>query len=108
MKSRDLIFVFIVLAVIGGLFFLSTKNKARPLSVNPPEHLTAKTREDCLKCHLPETLAELERQHKHPGKWRVESIEGKMSCIFCHAAPQGSQALQTGMFEINQVALSEK
>src|SRR5262245_45413689 len=96
MKSRDLIFVVIVLAVIGGLYFLSTKNKAKTLSPNPPEHLTAKAREDCLKCHLPDTLAELERIHKHPGKWRDERV----SCLFCHLspqAPQGTKPLQTSI-----------
>src|SRR5919108_1832015 len=98
MKSRDLIFVAIVLAVIGGLYFLSTRNKAKPLSLNPPEHLTAKAREDCLKCHLPETLAELERQHKHPGKWRDERV----SCLFCHTAPQGSKGVQMKANRLDQ------
>jgi hypothetical protein len=88
MKSRDMIFIVIVLAVVGGLFFLSTKNKAKPMSATTPEHLTVKAREDCLKCHLPETLAALEQQHKHPGKWRDERV----SCLLCHPAPQGAKA----------------
>jgi hypothetical protein len=88
MKSRDMIFVVIVLAVVGGLYFLSTKNKAMPMSATTPEHLTVKAREDCLKCHLPETLAALEQQHKHPGKWRDERV----SCLLCHPAPQGARA----------------
>ncbi|MBK7599080.1 MAG: hypothetical protein IPJ07_11425 [Acidobacteria bacterium] len=37
-------------------------------------------REDCLKCHLPETMAELERQHKHPGKWK----DARVNCLLCH------------------------
>jgi hypothetical protein len=85
MKSRDLIFIVIVLAVVGGLYFLSTKNKAKPMSATTPEHLTVTAREDCLKCHLPETLAVLEQQHKHPGKWRDERV----SCLLCHPAPRG-------------------
>jgi hypothetical protein len=88
MKSRDMIFIVIVLAVVGGLYFLSTKNKAKPMSATTPEHLTVKAREDCLKCHLPETLAALEQQHKHPGKWRDERV----SCLLCHPAPQGAKA----------------
>src|SRR5262245_23647295 len=108
MKSRDLIFVIIVLAVIGGLYFLSTKNKARALSPNPPEHLTSKAREDCLKCHRPDTLAELERLHKHPGKWRDE----KVSCLFCHHLPwaqQGTKPLQSSIINgMDRVALSEE
>ncbi len=88
MKYRDLIFIVIVLAVVGGLYYLSTKNRAKPLSPNPPEHLTVKAREDCLKCHIPATLAELEQQHKHPGKWR----DARVSCMLCHTAPQGAKA----------------
>ena len=101
MKSRDLIFIVIVLAVVGGLYFLSTKNKAKPLSPTIPEHLTAKAREDCLKCHLPETLAELERQHKHPGKWRDERV----SCLFCHVSAPGSKAMQIQTKDLDQVAV---
>jgi hypothetical protein len=100
MKSRDLIFIVIVLAVVGGLYFLSTKNKAKPLSPNPPEHLTAKTRDDCLKCHSPEFLGELERQHKHPGKWRDERV----SCLFCHVAAPGSKALRMRFPDRDQLA----
>jgi hypothetical protein len=88
MKSRDMIFIVIVLAVVGGLYFLSTKNKAKPMSATTPEHLTVKAREDCLKCHLPETLAALEQVHKHPGKWRDERV----SCLLCHPVPQGARA----------------
>jgi hypothetical protein len=88
MKSRDMIFVVIVLAVVGGLYLLSTKNKAKPMSATTPEHLTVKAREDCFKCHLPEKLAALEQQHKHPNKWRDERV----SCLLCHPAPQGAKA----------------
>lgn len=88
MKARDLIFIAIVLTVIGGLYYLSTKNRAKPLPPQPPEHLTMQAREDCLKCHLPETLATLERQHKHPGKWR----DARVSCLLCHTAPSGATA----------------
>ena len=88
MKSRDLAFIAIVLFVVGGLYFLSTKNKAKAMPPDPPEHLTVKARVDCLKCHLPEKFAELERQHKHPGKWRDERV----SCLFCHKEPAGAKA----------------
>jgi hypothetical protein len=88
MKSRDMIFIVIVLAVVGGLYFLSTKNKAKPMSATTPEHLTVKARADCLKCHRPEMLAALEQQHKHPNKWRDERV----SCLLCHPVPQGAKA----------------
>ncbi|MEO6726839.1 MAG: hypothetical protein ABIP14_16245 [Blastocatellia bacterium] len=87
MKSRDLVFILIVIAVVGGLYFLSTKNKAKAMSAIP-EHAAVKAREDCLKCHLPSKFEELERQHKHPGKWR----DARVSCLLCHAAPDGTRA----------------
>jgi hypothetical protein len=87
LKSRDLIFIAIVVFVVGGLWWLSTKNRARAMPPSPP-HLTAKLREDCLQCHLPAKLAELELQHKHPGKWRDERV----SCMLCHKAPSRATA----------------
>jgi hypothetical protein len=89
MKARDLVFIAIVLVAVGGLYYLSTKGKVRPMPPNPPEHLTAKTREDCLKCHSSQTLAALEQAHKHPGKWRDE----KVSCLRCHQAPPAKTML---------------
>jgi len=100
MKSRDLIFLAIVLLVVGGLYYLSTKNKARAMPPNPAEHLTVRARAECLKCHLPETFAELERQHKHPGKWRDERV----SCLFCHKEPAGAKAARFSSEELNQLA----
>jgi hypothetical protein len=82
MKSRDLIFALIVIIVVGGLYFLSTRNKAKQMSVRA-EHANVKAREDCLKCHLPARFEELERMHKHPGKWR----DARVSCLLCHKAP---------------------
>ena len=87
MKPRDLIFVLIVIVVVGGLYFLSTRNKAKAMSAIA-QHLNVKAREDCLKCHLPAKFEELERQHKHPGKWR----DARVSCLLCHKAPGGTTA----------------
>ena len=84
MKTRDLIFILIVVLVVGGLYYLSTKNKAKPLPVEPREHLTATKRDECLACHLPEKMSQLEIQHKHPGKWRDERV----SCLLCHTQPK--------------------
>jgi len=100
MKSRDLLFIAIVIVVVGGLYYLSTKNKAKAMPPSPEAHLTVKAREDCLKCHSPEKLADLERQHKHPGKWRDERV----SCLFCHKAPDGSSARKLRSQEINEIA----
>lgn len=93
-KPRDMLFVGIVVVVVGGLYFLSTQGRVPPdLATNPPEHLTAKTREDCLKCHVPEKMSALELPpHKHPLKWS----DPKTSCLQCHKAPapQKTQAPQ--------------
>ena len=85
MRSRDLVFIAIVLAVVGGLYFLSTKGRAQPVSSNPPEHLTAKTRDECLVCHTPPKMEALELAHRHPGKWK----DARVSCFRCHAAASG-------------------
>src|SRR5262245_36136149 len=88
LKSRDLAFAAIVLVVVGGLWWLSTKNKAKSMLPNPPEHLTARSSEACLKCHLPPKMAEMELQHKHPGKWTDKRVE----CTRCHKTPQETRA----------------
>jgi|SRR5262245_20026031 len=100
MKFRDLIFIAIVILVVGGLWWLSTRNKAKAMLPAPPEHLTAKLRDDCLKCHIPETLAEMELQHKHPNKWRDERVE----CIRCHKPPQGANALKLNTRQMSEFA----
>ena len=99
MKSRDLFFIAIVVLVVGGLWWLSTRNKAKAMRPAPPEHLTAKLRDECLKCHLPEQLAEMERQNKHPGKWRDAHVE----CTRCHKPPKEANALNLNAGEINEL-----
>jgi hypothetical protein len=87
LKSRDLAFAAIVLFVIGGLWWLSTKNKAKAM-LPRPEHLNVMSREDCLKCHLPSKMAEWELQHKHPGKWSDKKVE----CTRRHKPPRETKA----------------
>ncbi|HMV46467.1 MAG TPA: hypothetical protein PLD20_15455 [Blastocatellia bacterium] len=87
MKSRDLLFIVIVIVVVGGLYYLSTKNKAKAMS-SRAEHIGVKAREDCMKCHTPAKFEELERVHKHPGKWR----DARVSCLLCHTTPDGQKA----------------
>ncbi len=82
-KPRDALFVGIVLAVVGGLYFLSTRGRVPDLAAQPAEHQTARSREDCLKCHVPERMSELETARKHPLKWR----DAKINCLQCHKAP---------------------
>lgn len=101
MKSRDLIFALIVIVVISGLYFLSTRNKAKQMSARA-EHATVRAREDCLQCHLPARFEELERQHKHPGKWR----DKRVSCLLCHTAPDGTKAQLPTTDNIHQLAQS--
>jgi FtsZ-interacting cell division protein ZipA len=100
MKSRDLIFIAIVILVVGGLWWLSTRNKAKAMLPTPPEHLTAKSRDDCFKCHLPKTLEEMELQHKHPNKWRDESVD----CTRCHKPPREANAMNLNTRQINELA----
>ena len=94
MKSRDLVFIVIVVVVVGGLYYLSTKNKAKAMSTRP-EHVAVKAREDCMKCHTPSKFEELERVHKHPGKWR----DARVSCLLCHATPDGQKARKSHLTE---------
>ncbi len=101
MKSRDLIFALIVITVVGGLYFLSTRNKAKPMSARA-EHATVRARDDCFQCHLPAKFEELERLHKHPGKWR----DKRVSCLLCHAAPDGTKAQRQTTDDIHQLAES--
>jgi hypothetical protein len=91
MKARDLVFIAIVLFVLGGLYFLSTKGRAKPVPPTPPEHLQAKTREECLACHRPEQMSALELAHKHPGKWR----DARVSCFRCHAEARSSALIRS-------------
>ena len=99
MKSRDLVFILIVVVVVGGLYYLSTRNKAKAMPAIA-EHSTIGGREDCLKCHLPARFEELERQHKHPGKWR----DARVSCLLCHATPDGQKAQGPISIESPQLA----
>ncbi|HEX9004988.1 MAG TPA: hypothetical protein VGB07_34075 [Blastocatellia bacterium] len=99
MKPRDLIFVGIVIVVVGGLYYLSTKNKAKAMS-SRAEHMGVKAREDCMKCHTPAKFEELERVHKHPGKWR----DARVSCLLCHTTPDGQKARKTLSIESVQLA----
>jgi hypothetical protein len=86
MKSRDIVFLLIIITVVGGLYYLSTKNKAKPMPAEPREHLTVTDRKGCLSCHQPEKMARLEIEHKHPGKWRDERV----SCLLCHTQPKAA------------------
>jgi nitrate reductase cytochrome c-type subunit len=91
LKSRDFLFIAIVIVVVGGLYFLSTRGRIPPLPASVPEHQTARSRDECLKCHRPETMDALETQRKHPLKWR----DARVSCLECHksAAAKAQSAL---------------
>lgn len=98
--KRDLLFLFVVLAVIGLLYYLSTKTKIKAMPANE-EHLAAKTRNECLACHTAEKLGELESQHKHPGKWR----DARVACTLCHK-PAELKAQRLNSYELIQLAQS--
>jgi len=80
MKSRDMIFIAIVVFVVGGLLWLSTRNKAKAMSPAPPEHLTAKLRDECLKCH-----------------------DARVECTRCHKPPKEANALNLNAGQINEL-----
>ncbi|MBO0859542.1 MAG: hypothetical protein J2P21_13870 [Chloracidobacterium sp.] len=98
MKSRDLIFIAIVIGVVGGLVLVSIWQRPPAMLATTPEHLTARQRGECLKCHTPEKLADMELHHKHPIKWRDEHT----ACIDCHKPPREATALNAR--RINELA----
>lgn len=80
LKPRDFLFIAIVTVVIGGLYFLSRRGRIPIPPAHVPEHQTAKSRTECLTCHLPEKMDALEAQRKHPLKWR----DARINCLECH------------------------
>lgn len=99
--KRDLLFLLVVLAVIGLLYYLSTKTKIKAMPGNQV-HLAAKTRTECLTCHTAEKLGALEIEHKHPGKWRDERV----ACTLCHKPAEVKAAQRLSTYEIIQLAHS--
>ena len=85
MKSRDWIFIIIVVGVVGGLYLLSQAGRVPKLPANVA-HQGALTRDQCLSCHTPDKMSALEVARKHPLKWNNAST----SCTQCHqpATPQ--------------------
>src|SRR5262245_26141446 len=99
-KSRDLIFIAIIIVVVGGLALLSTRNKAKAMRATTPRHLTARERGECFECHTKDILAEMERQHKHPNKWSDETVQ----CTLCHKPPPEANALKLNTRQIREIA----
>lgn len=93
-------FIAIVLSVVGGLYFLSTRGRAQPVPSNPPGHLTARTRDECLVCHTPSKMEALELAHRHPGKWK----DARVSCLRCHSAAK--VAARAGMQSQPEIRLA--
>lgn len=93
LKSRDFLFIAIVIIVVGGLYFLSTRSRIPTMSATVPEHQTSKSRDECMKCHQPEKMDALEAQRKHPLKWR----DARVNCLECHksASAKAQSALLT-------------
>lgn len=85
--KRDLSFLLLVLAVVGGLYFLSTKTRIKTMPANANHQMTM-SRTECMQCHSAETLGALEQQHKHPGKWR----DARVACTLCHKPAEGTKA----------------
>lgn len=111
-KPRDGLFVGIVVVVVAGLYFLSTRGRVPDLPPQPVEHQTAKAREDCLKCHVPDKMSALEAARKHPLKWR----DAKINCLQCHkalaaqttAAPSFSNDLKSQISQLQSPSVWQK
>ncbi|HEX4945049.1 MAG TPA: multiheme c-type cytochrome [Blastocatellia bacterium] len=91
LKPRDFLFIAIVIVVVSSLYWLSTRQQIPAMSASVPEHQTTTSRDECLKCHLPEKMDALEAQRKHPLKWR----DAKVSCVQCHKQAPAKTALNT-------------
>ena len=86
MKSRDLVFIIIVIGVVGGLYLLSRSSGRAPKLPANVAHQGVLTRDQCLTCHTPDQMSALEVARKHPLKWN----DSRISCTQCHqpATPQ--------------------
>ena len=85
--KRDFLFALLVIAVVGLLYYLSTKTKIKAMPANDAHQVTM-TRTECLKCHTAETLGALEIKHKHPGKWS----DARVACTLCHKPAAATKA----------------
>jgi hypothetical protein len=85
MKSRDWVFIIIVVGVVGGLYLLSRSSGRAPKMPDNAAHAGVLTRDQCLTCHTPDKMSALEVARKHPLKWH----DARISCMQCHqpAAP---------------------
>ncbi len=80
MKSRDWVFIIIVVAVVGGLYLLSQMSGRAPKLSAIAQHQGTLTRDQCLTCHTPDKMSALEVARKHPLKWH----DARISCMQCH------------------------
>ena len=81
--NRDLLFILLIVAVVGLLYFLSTKTKIMPMPANA-DHVVTLTRGECLKCHTEETLL----QRNHPHVWKKKEV----ACTSCHKLADATKA----------------
>ncbi len=88
MKSRDWVFILIVVGVVGGLYLLSRANSRAPKLPATVAHQGVVTRDQCLTCHTPEKMSALEAARKHPLKWH----DARISCTQCHQPPPPQKA----------------
>lgn len=63
MKPRDLLFVVAIIIVLGILFYLSLTGKKPPAIPPDPQHMAAKTKEDCQGCHAPGKSSPIKGPH---------------------------------------------
>ncbi len=89
MKSRDWIFIIIVVGVVGGLYLLSRVSARAPKLPANAAHQGVVARDQCLTCHTPEKMSALEAARKHPLKWH----DARISCMQCHQAAPPQKAI---------------
>ncbi|HKV37759.1 MAG TPA: hypothetical protein VJX67_00995 [Blastocatellia bacterium] len=91
MKSKDLIFIGVMVAVVGIFIFLSEIGQKPKTLTARPEHagFTDRTpRETCLICHAPDSkVAPMPVRHPKKGK-----PPDKMPCFACHKPPPAAAA----------------
>lgn len=76
--KNNLIFIFLAVVILAGLFYLSSGEKA-PFIPADTKHQTITTEAACLECHAPGKQAPLKPSHPP-----------KEQCLVCHKTKNAS------------------
>ena len=81
-RFRDLLFAVGILAVVGLLYYLSATGKKPPAIPPDPQHVEAKTVDDCKGCHAEGKVMPLKKEHPP-----------KDQCFECHRIKSGGHGV---------------